>query len=702
MAVKITSAQDLASMQNGGEYELDGDIALTAPWKTLEGKKSITIYGNGHKITGLTNPIFGNVAHSKIMHLRIECDMQENGSRNIGAICRYGLQLTLTGCTISGYVGGSKYVGGLAGDLSQSSVTSCTNIAHIKGEEYVGGMCGCVSHSSVTGCNNSGAIRAIGRALYGGGIIGYAMDQSYIADNLNEGSLSDYHFHGCGGIAGGIREVRVFQGNVNKGIINGMRFVGGIVGIADESAIMNNENLMPVNGLADNIGGIVGYAFTQPLLVRENVNAGAVDGERENVGGIVGCAGEGAVIVDNTVSSPSIRGNGNVARVLGKAHGAVYLNNTRVYANCLIKGGSHARGIYDDQIVMPDDPNLGANELMGASFIPPDGFKPAGMRMHLEPTEVIADDRDDAAKAASTIAAGIKVLSSSFQQITTALSMGLTALSRVFQADAEYIKPLLRQEKEAIRTLRLLNTALGSYVEFMDRMEEQADAETPEERLATDAENPYGAPLLTAHINRVVLRMVAENTQQPLAGARIKLHGKGAELTFVSDVEGRVVLEKLPEGEYEVTEQTAPAGYLKDSAVHRLKASADGTVAWDGRLGLRWNNEIIVTVPQSRDDSALFLSGEAWAARPEAYALGIPPTEEKPLAQAGREAAVQSVHVEATEQGQSPNDNELEPDAEARELAMSALETMLAGDTAQNGAQETEELIQNAKKGADA
>jgi hypothetical protein len=96
------------------------------------------------------------------------------------------------------------------------------------------------------------------------------------------------------------------------------------------------------------------------------------------------------------------------------------------------------------------------------------------------------------------------------------------------------------------------------------------------------------------------------------------------------------------------------------------------------------------------------LSGEAWAARPEAYALGIPPTEEKPLAQAGREAAVQSVHVEATEQGQSPNDNELEPDAEARELAMSALETMLAGDTAQNGAQETEELIQNAKKGADA
>lgn len=674
MAIRITDEQGLADIQSGNEYELGCDIALTATWSSLEEKKSVTIYGNGHKISGLSQPLFGNLAHSKISHIRLECDLHETSSRNLGALCRYGLQLTLSGCTVAGSVSGAKYVGGLAGDLSQSSVTDCTNLAPISGEDYVGGLIGNTSHSSVKGCTNNSPIRPIGRGMYAGGIIGYAMDQSFISDNVNEGSIMEFKFHGCGGICGGLRESRVFQGNINKGIINGARYVGGLVGIAEECCIMYNENLMPVNAIQKNAGGIVGYAYSAPLLVHSNINAGALDSDGENAGGIVGCAGDGVVITDNTVSCPSIRGSSHVARVLGMAEGKVHLKNSRVFGNCMLKGGVHSKGIYNDQIVFPDDPNLGEGKLMGASYVPPDGFKPSGLRMHLEPVEKAEEPQTEEDKERGAIAAGVKVLSGSFTQITTALSLGVTALARVFQADAEFIKPLLRKEKENIRTLRLLNTSLAAYIEFMDRMEAIADAETPTaaEQVEVD-EN--GVPQLTSHIRRVVLHMVSEVTQQPLANTRVTLRKNGADMTFVSDTEGRIVLERLPEGEFEVSEQEAPLGYMKDSAVHHLKASADGTVAWDGRLGLRWNDEIMVTVPHARDDSWLFMTGENWHARPEVFKANVPVFEAPPEI----EAAAESVFSPAR-RGPFVSLEELLPDKEARDIAKTALDKMLKRD----------------------
>ncbi|MDR1598693.1 MAG: prealbumin-like fold domain-containing protein [Oscillospiraceae bacterium] len=705
VTLKIQDAEGLAAMRSGAEYELACDIALGGLWHTLEGLSNIALYGNGHQIRNLTAPLFGHLTQSKVMHLRVEARVARQTERYTGALVRTGIRVTISGCSVSGAVDGAEYTGGLAGDLSQSTITNSANVAVVSGEQYVGGLAGCVSHSSVTENTNSGQLKAQGRAMYGGGIVGYAQDESFIADNTNTGPIVGFQFHGLGGIAGGIRDVRVCSGNVNKGMLQGRRFTGGIAGMADASAIESNHNLGPVSCSLDNVGGIVGYAFKAPVLIRGNTSAGTVEGQADFTGGICGYGGAGAAIIDNIVSCPTIKGMGSVYRVLGG--GDARLSNTRVNGQCVVIGPTPPLMYFKESIVTLDNPEYGVNGRHGESFICPEGMSATGIWLQCVPNaKVVVSGNEMAASNAaqpesrtitpadqsggpgadtreqtvSEVEAGIAVLSRSFEQIVTSLGLGVTALSRVFQTGVELLQPMLSRDRQTLRTLRLLQSTLNAYMEYCDSVDPGDVVE-----YASAASQADPDVVLNAKVERVVLKLSAGTTQTPLEGVPVTAYGEGFSRTFYSDAEGQAIVEGLPAGIYEVREDAAPPLYLRDSDAHRLVVRDDGEYVWEGRLGLHWGNLIMVTVPHRRDDSALFLHGEEWAARPDKPAADAnipprPPSESKPrprqiIGQRGRTIITQQVR----------GGGALEPDGDAKEAAQRMIESVL-GPGAQAGA----------------
>ncbi|MDR1263239.1 MAG: prealbumin-like fold domain-containing protein [Oscillospiraceae bacterium] len=699
--IKIHDAAELAAVKSNAEYELAGDIALGGRWHTLEGISNISFYGNGHQIKNMTAPLFGHLVQSKIMHLRVEARVTRQTERYTGALLRTGIRVTLSGCSVNGTVDGAEYVGGLAGDLSQSTLTNCASVAAISGEQYVGGLVGCVSHSSVTENTNSGQLKAVSRAMYAGGVVGYAQDQSYIADNVNTGPLVGFGFHCLGGIAGGVRDVRVFSGNVNKGMIQGRRFTGGIAGMADSSALERNHNLGPVTCALDNVGGIVGYAFKPPVLIRGNTSAGAVEGQADFTGGICGFAGEGSAIIDNTVSCPTIKGMGSVGRILGG--GEALLSNTRVNGQCVVIGPTPPLMYFKESIVTVDNPEYGVNGRHGESFICPEGMTATGIWMLCVPKSAVEisgnemeaqsnvitpkGQTDDVqpvqGQTVSQVEAGIAVLSRSFEQIVTSLGLGVTALSRVFQTDVEMLQPMLARDRDTLRTLRLLQSTLNAYMEYCDNVDPGDDLDYVSAPAQADP-----TALLTAKVERVVLKLSAETTQTPLEGVPVTAAYEGFSKTFYSDAEGQAIIEGLPMGTYDVKEDAAPALYLRDSDVHRLIVQDDGEYVWEGRLGLHWGDLIMVTIPHKRDDSALFLHGEIWAAHPEkpAAEASIPPR------MPSKPSAAPKYIKTVNQQGRivdaprfADTANLLEPDAYAKAAAREVIESVL-GAGAQPGA----------------
>ena len=77
----------------------------------------------------------------------------------------------------------------------------------------------------------------------------------------------------------------------------------------------------------------------------------------------------------------------------------------------------------------------------------------------------------------------------------------------------------------------------------------------------------------------IEITKVDSQTDEPLAGAQITVEqADGAEIgTFVTDADGKIVLEDMAEGAYVITEVVAPDGYLLDDTHHTIEVSAGET-----------------------------------------------------------------------------------------------------------------------------
>lgn len=227
-----------------------------------------------------------------------------------------------------------EYCGGIIGQLTRGSVTNCNNISDFtSSSNYVGGIAGSVGADGVVSqCTNSGAVTALG---YVGGITSLYNSGS-IFNCLNEGTVSATTNSYCGGIASVMGNIESGVGNdvilsncINKGTINGVADVGGILGFAySNSKIIYCSNYANVTSTkaGDGIGtgGIVGR-FNQAAtnegarnVVQYCYNSGIISANRL-VGGIIGTVGSNtspAVEVLNSFNT----GNVVSTRSSGKAN----------------------------------------------------------------------------------------------------------------------------------------------------------------------------------------------------------------------------------------------------------------------------------------------------------------------------------------------------------------------------------------------
>lgn len=177
-AAPITTAEEFAAMDAGGNYILKQDITITKPHS---GDFQGHFDGNGHTITlsGMTSSPFGIV----------------NGPS------------TIENLKVAGSVTGTSYLAGIAGMANTADgeikIINCMNTADITGTNPVGGIVGgCTSSANtltIQGCANLGDITGSGNKV--GGIIGVAQYAAHkIVDCYNQGKITG--FNNYAGIVG--------------------------------------------------------------------------------------------------------------------------------------------------------------------------------------------------------------------------------------------------------------------------------------------------------------------------------------------------------------------------------------------------------------------------------------------------------------------------------------------------------------------
>ena len=105
--------------------------------------------------------------------------------------------------------------------------------------------------------------------------------------------------------------------------------VGGVVGIANNSAVTNCYNTGSVSGSGSHVGGVVGWAISS--TVTNCYNTGSVEGSGFYVGGVVGYAQNGSTVT-NCYNTGSVSGGENVGGVVG------YATSSSTITNCGFEG----------------------------------------------------------------------------------------------------------------------------------------------------------------------------------------------------------------------------------------------------------------------------------------------------------------------------------------------------------------------------
>ena len=201
-AASITTAEEFAAMDAGGNYILDTDITITKPHS---GDFQGHFDGNGHTITlsGMTSSPFGIV----------------NGPS------------TIENLKVAGSVTGTSYLAGIAGMANTADgeikIINCMNTADITGTSPVGGIVGgCTSSANtltIQGCANLGDITGSGNKV--GGIIGVAQYAAHkIVDCYNQGKITGFNnYAGIVGHNGGKT-----QGNASPVVVQNCYSTGAI------------------------------------------------------------------------------------------------------------------------------------------------------------------------------------------------------------------------------------------------------------------------------------------------------------------------------------------------------------------------------------------------------------------------------------------------------------------------------------------
>lgn len=374
--IEIFDLDGLVSMESGKRYILTTDISM-------EGVDSHLPYGrlngNGHSITGFTQPLFQN----DVSLNNIKLSGSASGIKT-GLLSANGGTIHLTNVQVNGNLttSGVDPCGGIA-PYMYGSIEGCTIDITITGKApaaEIAGVCSSIQFKDTKILGNvgserhaSGIVYTIGDSTRGGSLtfentilsstIKSAGSASGIAKTteLKNVELTGLSFRNC--TIQGVQNVGAIFSELNlelklgsfiydNAIVKGEQYVGGLFGKVNKVMIegMSNDSGLKVIGLKSSfkdayIGGIAGYAHS---TVKGCTNYAEVEnqGTGRYTGGVVGYVDSAAIV--ESVNKGAVSSKGDYTG--GMAGGAFPAFNTDCLRNCInyadITGSKGVGGIF--------------------------------------------------------------------------------------------------------------------------------------------------------------------------------------------------------------------------------------------------------------------------------------------------------------------------------------------------------------------
>ena len=214
---------------------------------------------------------------------------------------------TMENCYNIGTVKGG-YAGGITGWCNGGAIDNCYNMAAVTGGSFAGGIVGGnQGQGQVKNCHNTGVVSGVN---YVGGVIGY--------NGYNTGGTVTF----CSNTG------TVTASGTNVGGVVGNNASGGIIQYSYNTAMVTGKSGQPLGG----VGGVVGFNGATGSTVTNCYNTGSVEDSGMNVGGVVGVNGYGSGAVENCYNAGAVTGGTNVGGIIGyqftQTNNCYYLDTT--------------------------------------------------------------------------------------------------------------------------------------------------------------------------------------------------------------------------------------------------------------------------------------------------------------------------------------------------------------------------------------
>jgi hypothetical protein len=261
--------------------------------------------------------LFGNVEanEGKLINIKI-IDADISGNTYVGGLVGRAYWTSIDNCHSSGNVVGFSHVGGLVGSyVWTNKMINCSSSADVQGHTRVGGLVGNVSGSASNGgienCFSTGEV--IGEELVGG-FAGEGNGARIFASHSN-GNVSGKD--GVGGFIGtaegGSIKKCYSTGSVTASpdeYGNESYNIGGFIGTANNSVIIENTYATGNVSGCNNVGGFVGYNYESQI--KYSYSIGSVTANVSNAGGFAAVLDGGTITASfwNTETSGQTESDG--------------------------------------------------------------------------------------------------------------------------------------------------------------------------------------------------------------------------------------------------------------------------------------------------------------------------------------------------------------------------------------------------------
>jgi filamentous hemagglutinin family protein len=316
--------------------------------------KTGNITANGNYVGGLV----GNNNNAVFTNSDSTGDVTSSGNHYIGGLLGWSNANVVSSWT-SGNVtaaGGGNFIGGLVGIMggSRSIIDSyATGNVNASGNNWVGGLVGHIAgHGTVTRSYDSGTVTG---NQYVGGLVGGTANNLYAYDSYFSGASVIGSSERVGGLVGQVgNNSDVRNSYVTAGLIQGSQYVGGLVGLSENSITIVRDGTGTYTALdpystasvaASNqgAGGLVGWVSNGNVSVTDARMTGSyVRGAGNYAGGLVGYASSNVSILRSYASGTSVTGGVYVGGLVGNMYAGSIVNS---YFSGAITGSAEYGGL---------------------------------------------------------------------------------------------------------------------------------------------------------------------------------------------------------------------------------------------------------------------------------------------------------------------------------------------------------------------